>query len=366
MHKVIGIPMPMKYYSIQMEKLVRFVYILITLTFLGAPVILLELVEEEKSIGIFNTGDFEFFYPAYYGTALTIVFFYTCVFWLMPRLLDRYGIGAASIGAFAAYVLHTIVESVIDYMVAEAHGLLSSPDLLFFGIIGNFIMNLIVLLFALGFFFFENLIVSERRQLKIREEKLQLEIDFLRSQLNPHFIFNVLNNIYGTAMKNGNEESAKQIAQLSGLMRYMLQECHRNLVRLDNEVEYLNNYIKLQEKRFSSEDDIKVSFEVKGCTSDRWIAPMIFITFLENAFMHGINLKNSSFIEVMLQIEDHGILYCVKNSVHPSNSGSIKSHGIGLKNTKKRLDLIYKDKHKLDIVKEPDCYSINLLINDKT
>ncbi len=327
------------------------------------PVPLFEMVDEVKHLGVFSTAQFTVFYPLYYGVAFGVIYFYTCVYWLMPLLLKSYNALVVLAGTIAAHFLHSYLESIVDIAVVRANPLVSESVTFLDVLIANLIINILVFLLAIGYFFIARLIISERNKARLREEKLQMELDFLKSQINPHFVFNVLNNLFGTARKNNDDETANGIAQLSGLMRYMIYETNENEVLLEKEVDYLRTYIKLQEKRFAPEDDIQISFEVNGPLSKLKIAPMVLIPFVENAFKYGISLEQSSFIHIRLNSTEGNIVFEVHNSINllsKSQSGS----GLGLKNTRKRLDLIYGNRFELAICDKPGEFLVQLKLSD--
>jgi two-component system LytT family sensor kinase len=199
-------------------------------------------------------------------------------------------------------------------------------------------------------------------QRKLKEEKLSMELKYLKSQINPHFLFNTLNNLYSVALKNNDNETATGITRLSHIMRFMLDEVNENYITLDKEVRYLESYIDLQKLRFSSEDDIKVSFKVLGDTSKIKIPPFIFIVFIENAFKHGVNYKKQSFIEIELEVTgDNRLSFRIKNSIHNFNESG--KSGLGLKNIRERLELLFPDKYNLQINRDSNIFNLELDIN---
>lgn len=197
---------------------------------------------------------------------------------------------------------------------------------------------------------------------KLKEEKLSMELKFLKSQINPHFLFNTLNNLYSVALKNDDNETAAGITRLSQIMRFMLDEVNEKMIPLEKEIQYLESYIDLQKLRFSSKDDIKINFDVYGSKSNIRIPPFILIVFVENAFKHGINYKKHSFIDIKFQLsEDNRLRFNIKNSIH--NSKESEKSGIGLKNIRERLELLYPGNYDLQISSDSNTFNLELIIN---
>jgi len=199
---------------------------------------------------------------------------------------------------------------------------------------------------------------NERR---LREEKLTLELKYLKSQINPHFLFNTLNNLYSVALKNKDEETAKGITKLSNMMRFMLDGFDEDLISIEKEITYLTSYLDLQKLRFSEQDDVTINFDVKGDTRGIRIPSFIFIVFIENAFKYGIDYKKHSFVDIKFEIADNKLRFNIRNSIH--KSGDLQNPGIGLKNIRARLDLLYPDSYNLEIVSENDIFNLDLIIS---
>jgi len=193
---------------------------------------------------------------------------------------------------------------------------------------------------------------------KLIEEKLTLELKYLKAQINPHFLFNTLNNLYSSALKNNDDETATGLTKLSEIMRYMLSDVNKNEITLEKEIDYLKSYVDLQKLRFSEKDDIIISFDIQGDTSTIKIPPFLFIVFIENAFKYGINFKKHSFINIRFEISKNELKFNIKNSVHYKNS--TQKQGLGLKNIKERLELLYSDNHKLEIINENGTFNVDL------
>lgn len=202
---------------------------------------------------------------------------------------------------------------------------------------------------------------KERQELQTRT--MQSELRFLKSQINPHFLFNTLNNLYALTLKK-DDKAPEIVLKLSEMMRYMLYECNEKRVPLKKEVNYIRNYLDLEQLRQGG--NIAIKFEVNGQIKDQQIAPLMFIPFLENSFKHGVNnLLTKGFVNVVLNVDEQHINFFIENSkadmIVPPTQRRIG--GIGLVNVKQRLDLLYPSHYELDIDDNPKSYAVNLLID---
>jgi two-component system, LytTR family, sensor histidine kinase AlgZ len=190
-------------------------------------------------------------------------------------------------------------------------------------------------------------------------EKLIAELNFLKAQINPHFLFNTLNNLYYLAYSQSSN-TTEVIAKLSQMMRYMIYDTNQPKVLLRKEIEYMQNYISLERLRLNNQ--IPVQFNVHGNIDDVWITPLVLITFLENAFKHGVSNSNTdSWVNVNIEVRGKECVFSVENSKGSiiKQEGSEKS-GIGLQNVQRRLELSYPERYKLDVKDAHDRYSVKL------
>lgn len=194
--------------------------------------------------------------------------------------------------------------------------------------------------------------------------KTSANLQFLRSQINPHFLFNALNTIYGTALQENAERTSEAVQRLGDMMRFMLEENQQDRISLDKEMAYLTNYIDLQKLRTSVSPDIDISFANKTQQCSHMIAPMLLIPFVENAFKHGISLKEKSWIKINISCDTETIYFDVYNSVHPRPGDDPEKNrsGIGLENVKQRLSLIYPNQHELHIRSTSTEYFVHLTL----
>lgn len=194
----------------------------------------------------------------------------------------------------------------------------------------------------------------------MEHQQLQSELNFLKSQINPHFFFNTLNNLYALTLKKSNN-APEMVLRLSEMMRYMLYECNEPKVPLEKEINYLKNYIELEKLRQSENFDINLRIE--GSPNSHKIAPLLFIPFVENSFKHGMsNQIHEGYVNIDLNIENKNLQLHIENSLAelPMKLSNKKSGGIGLINIKRRLELIYPKKHKLNTNKSDSKFTVDL------
>lgn len=195
-----------------------------------------------------------------------------------------------------------------------------------------------------------------------KAEKADLEFSYLKSQINPHFLFNTLNAIYALAVKKS-DKTPEAIQELSGMMRYIMHDATRDYIPLEKEITYLENYIKLQKHRYSY--TLRVTYDKSGTAEGQQITPLILIPFVENAFKHGVSPEEPSNIIIGIHIADDRLQFQVINSKISQHTQSMDQSGIGIHNTRARLNFIYPAKHELKITEDDKVYSVSLMIQLK-
>jgi LytS/YehU family sensor histidine kinase len=202
----------------------------------------------------------------------------------------------------------------------------------------------------------------QRDRKDLETQRMQSEIRFLKSQINPHFLFNTLNSLYALTLKKS-DKAPEMVIKLSEMMRYMLYECNERRVPLQKEVNYIQNYLDLERLRQSGHSDI--TFQVEGNITDQVIAPLIFIPFLENSFKHGLNHQiGDGYVHVEMKVLENKLLLRIANSKPsqpPAKQG--KSGGIGLVNVRRRLNLLYPNQYRLDIREAPQEHIVELSLD---
>jgi len=162
------------------------------------------------------------------------------------------------------------------------------------------------------------------------------------------------------ATTKGDEETAEGISKLSGLMRYLIYETKTEYISLEKEIEHIRNFIELQKLRFSERDEQDISFSVSGETANKFIPPMLFIPFIENAFKFGLSVSQKSMIKIDIQIKEKELDFIVKNTINKKRIIDSESSGIGISNVKKRLELLYPNAYWLQITKDEQFFIVHL------
>jgi two-component system, LytTR family, sensor kinase len=226
---------------------------------------------------------------------------------------------------------------------------------------------LFVFLHLAGFFsgYLRWSLQSEKLQLQTQFSQTSAELSSLRAQINPHFLFNALNTLYAIAMKENSEKTADGIQKLGDMMRFMLQENHQTRIPLAKEIEYLQNFIDIQRMRLDENQEIDLKINLQQTDREVFIAPMLLNPLVENAFKHGISFRSASWIYITLTHDPSRIFFKVHNSYHPKADEDPEkdSHGIGLDNVKKRLELLYPGRHQFDVQASENDYFVSLILN---
>jgi two-component system, LytTR family, sensor kinase len=208
---------------------------------------------------------------------------------------------------------------------------------------------------------FKNLYLHQQQNQALEKEKLEAELKFLKSQINPHFLFNTLNNLYALTLKKS-DKAPDVVIKLSEMLDYMLYNSNEKEVKLTEEIKLIENYLELEKIRYG--DRLKQNIEIKGSDGGKYIAPLIILPFIENSFKHGVSSAiHNPFVDISLQISDKCLELSVKNSFNEQTVKENYSEGIGLKNVIRRLELLYPNRHELKIVKQNNTFEVYLCIN---
>jgi LytS/YehU family sensor histidine kinase len=199
---------------------------------------------------------------------------------------------------------------------------------------------------------------NERIQRNLETQKKDMELQFLKSQLNPHFLFNSLNNIYSLAYQKS-EKTPDAILKLSEIMRYMIYESNDSWVDLDKEIDYVKSFVELQKLRFKDGATVKIT--VEGEIDGQQIVPLLLISFVENAFKHGVANDPKDPIKINVVVDQKTLRFSVSNKKNTANKDSMG--GVGLNNVERRLQLLYPDQYQLTIENSATHYTTYLKLN---
>lgn len=316
------------------------------------------------------TGSAEYSFRSYlisyvvFGVIHISIFYINYIF-LIPELVKKRK-------RYFTYITLFLLLIAISSLIKVAIAVLNPDDILKSvngkGITREVSVNTYALISTLlsGFFLVSSCIIkftidwfsNERVQRNLESERREMELQFLKSQLNPHFLFNSLNNIYSLAYQKS-DKTADAIMKLSEIMRYMIYESNTPTVSLSKEVDYLTSYIELQKIRFK--DGAFVELTIQGEIDDQQIVPLMLISFVENAFKHGVINDPKDPIKISIIANKKILNFSVINKKNNQNKDA--QGGVGLPNVERRLQLIYPDRYKLNVVNSATHYTCELMID---
>ena len=293
-------------------------------------------------------------------TFIEIVEFYICYLWVYPRFMKRNKVPQLIGGiilALAAFIglRYLIEETLYPYFIGYSN--YSSDTTAWYYIQDNIYWGSFYIIIAAAIWNSKNVLQSEKTNQLLKQEAVKSELAFLKSQINPHFLYNTLNYIYSLAIPVS-DKMAAAVLRLSDLMRYTLTESADGMVGVEKEVDYLESYIELFRMRF--DPHFYVSFHTEGINGQQRVAALLLIPFVENAFKHGVVNDPQHPVEILLNITGKTLSLTVKNKI--SNNQKDRSSGVGLVNIQRRLELIYPGKYMLNIEKQDQIYQTGLTI----
>ncbi|WP_189362621.1 sensor histidine kinase [Algibacter mikhailovii] len=314
----------------------------------------------------FDSSDFNYVFSfSLFLMPITIATTYVAIYNLIPIYLikKRYG-------RFALYSFFTLVISAFLIIVSVFYGLIYLSNFqydnmapisrsLIFVATAVYLIVIIVSAFKLLKLNLKHTQEAKKLETKILETQLKLkeqELNYLKMQIHPHFLFNTLNTMYGFALKKA-DETPEMILKLSNLLDYLLYQVDKPFVLLTDDINHINDYIELEKMRFN--DTLNITFHKEHISHDKQIAPMLLLPFIENSFKHGTLNKGVLDINITLSCDAKNIYFHIENT---SKNHDTTSKGIGLENIKKRLDLLYKNQYSLNIQNSNNRFKIDLKI----
>ncbi|MBS1596913.1 MAG: histidine kinase [Bacteroidetes bacterium] len=280
-----------------------------------------------------------------------LILFYFNAGILMPRFIYKRKNILYALSLVAAFCIVVILDSLLFRVLSIPH-----PFTIYNSIGHNFIPFLITIAVSIAYKAISDKTKSDILIREKQSENLKTELSFLRSQISPHFLFNVLNNI-AALVRIKSDDLEPTVIKLSSLMRYMLYETDEEKVIIKNEAAYLQDFIDLQKQRYGEELSLETVFNIK----EEWqmIEPMLLIPFIENAFKHGGFVQHPE-IYIQLEVDNSRLQFLVENKFEESDALKDKASGIGLTNVKRRLELLYPGSHTLTIDKKDGWFSVSL------
>lgn len=296
-----------------------------------------------------SRGDAELIVNNVFVSIGMVGIFYLNVFWLIPAFLKKRRWLDYGVLLVACILLMEILRAITRTLVE------TSSDLSFMSLFLNAIRHdeilsgpvTLSLILSYAYSFTRDWIVNLRLIEQLKADKNAMELAFLRSQVDPHFLFNTLNSIYALALNEESPDTADSIAMLGTLMRYNLHDSLADDIPLDQELDYIQKYITLQELRLTPNNTLKLSIDTEATmASPVRIAPMLLIPIIENAFKYGTSSTEATFIHISMQQKGYSFSMQVENSVPQLIHSTTESNGVGLSNLEKRLALLYSGQHR--------------------
>jgi sensor histidine kinase YesM len=286
--------------------------------------------------------------------AFGAVIFYTNYSLLVPHLLlkKKKILYLLSI-IILLIVAYLIISNVFNFDFYKNQNLLDKRPSKFIIII---FFNAVIIIIGTVIRVYEQWIENDKIKTEIEIQKNKTELEALKNQLNPHFLFNSLNSIYSLTVKKSND-APEAVIMLSELMRYMLYKANDSKVLLKDEIQYIENYIKLQRIRIAKNENVKTN--IKGIITSQKISPLLFISYIENAFKYGTDFKGNTEVEITISIADSELHFKCSNIIG-NKAKDKESFGIGMQNTKNRLELLYPNKHWLTTVEKDNKFWVDL------
>lgn len=310
--------------------------------------------------GIYGIRDPSIFLKLFTFYPLEIALVYVNFYFLIPNFLNEKRYKLYGLLVFIAILITAIFNLSLKRLYSESSPFFSvASEFNFSNIVGVMIERVYLLGLTTGIKLAKDWVVNLQLMKDREKQYLETELNFLKSQIQPHFFFNTLNNLYSLTLQKS-DKAPDVVLKLSELMSYMLYESNTAVVSLDKEIDYLENFMDLEQLRFG--ERMKVEFDVEGITENISIPPLILILFVENSFKHGVkNNLNQIRIRAKLKAEPNSIEFSISNPKLETMSQSANA-GIGLKNVKRRLDLLYGSRYQLDMREVGDEFLVSLKI----
>lgn len=308
-------------------------------------------------VSLYNLQGAFVFSAAYLISQMPLVYVHLYV--LVPRLLHTrryvlYGLATTALlfgySAFNYLLMRSIPPALIPFNLELYIGNLEPTYDIFEGAFA------LVISYSLKYAWMA--ITTKNQLLKLEKDNLQLELNALKAQVNPHFLFNTLNNIYSLSLQKS-DKSPEMILKLSDMMRYVLYECNTDKVPIEKEFKFIRDYIDLE--RIRHHDKVKIDLSINSDKHEASIEPFLLMPFIENSFKHGLNNRlENQWIHIDIDQQQNALVMKVENSHVPKKVNGKKQHGIGIENARRRLNLLYAKKHLLNIQSNDNAFTVDL------
>lgn len=305
--------------------------------------------------------------PTFLGAIMlsNIIIFYTNYLYLVPRLLlnkklKLYVLLILILIIVPPFIFDTFIPRPQPVQLMNRMNFINNkpPSFGRFRLMFPILINTTIAIIGTSIRIYSEWIKNENNKKTIEIEKSHAELHFLKNQLNPHFLFNSLNSIYALTTKKSND-APEAVITLSELMRYMLYQTDNEYVLLKDELEYIQNFLKLQRLRIANNENVTIN--IFGTITHQKIKPLLLISFIENAFKYGTDYKGNTEVKIEIHVKEHELHFSCTNLI--GNRGKdYENSGIGLKNTQERLNLLYPNNHQLKVTETKEKFNINLIL----
>lgn len=305
-----------------------------------------------------HVGFYQFLLEILIRNGLLALLIYSHWLFFIPRYANKKRIVSYVLLLFTSLTLYAFLKNAHDVYLSSSMPSMESQISFFHNTYYNFSIGLFYLAFLSALQLSKEWYFQKELIQKMELEKLSSELEYLKAQINPHFVFNSINTIYFQIDKN-NVHARESLSAFSEMLRYQLYECDGKEIPIEKEIVYLKNYVALQRSR--KDENYQITFEVGENMKGFSISPLLFIPFVENAFKHVSHLPHNE-VRIHLKRFEHTLELIVFNT--KENKTTVNGHaGIGLNNVKRRLELLYKDRHELKIDNRADSYEIRLTLH---
>ena len=299
-----------------------------------------------------------------------VIFTYVLINWVLPNyFFKRRNVFLIAFILISVFVIYYFTASLFkyfaplgDYIFGLSKNLQAIDfDLCMYSALREQLSSLPVIAgFAVMIKLMKRWWLKHKETEQLFQEKTKAELQLLKAQVHPHFLFNTLNNIYYFTL-SGSPKAPEMISKLSGLLHYILNECNQPLIPLQKEINMVRDYMALEKIRYGEQMNMTIEIQEEG--SGKLIAPLLLIPFVENSFKHGTSkMLANPWVKLQMIIENNMLHFSVTNSRPQESESQLKKGNIGLKNVKKRLELLYPGTHELDIICEPESFFVSLKV----
>lgn len=323
-------------------------------------------------INEFNTVDGSIYAARFIDVCVSLIIFMFAAFYFTPSYLEKRNMFPFLIFSVVLIAVLSVLEYQLDQVLLRLFNLPTGPNEISDKMITYYRrksydfpilpVNLVVYTLGILYGLSREWMRKYRLEGKLEQEKMKADIDFLRSQINPHFFFNALNNIYAITQRNKDQKAGEALVKLSELMRYVIYDSNVTEISLTRELEHVDNYLEVGRLKFSKDDKLDIRLQKQGNFREYKMAPLLLIPFVENAFKHGINSKGTGYIHIGIHMKDSELNFRIENPILGKGESLKKHPGIGLENVKKRLELLYPGRHSLKILDSEGIFMVDLSI----